>query len=171
MMKKAIGASLIVALSLLSMYPTYGAGTKNPYGTATIDPAGPNEVILVISKGSRKVEFAYPRLMKMKMQSITIYEPFLKQRQTFSVIPLKTLFAFVGIKDGDKVVTTALNDYIYTNSAERFIAADGYLAVKRGGVAIGYDQGGPIRIIYPNTSKWAKNLDAWNWSLATISVK
>ncbi len=161
---------VLICLPWIGAVPA-GATSANPYGTSTIDPAGPNEIILVISKGKRKVEFAYPRLLKMKQQSITIYEPFLKKRQTFSVIPLKTLFTFVGIKDGDKVVTTALNDYVYTNTAAQFIAADGYLAIKRDGLAIGYDQGGPIRIIYPNKSKWAKNLDAWNWSLSSIKVK
>lgn len=161
---------VLICLPWIGAVPA-GATSTNPYGTSTIDPAGPNEIILVISKGKRKVEFAYPRLLKMKQQSITIYEPFLKKRQTFSVIPLKTLFTFVGIKDGDKVVTTALNDYVYTNTAAQFIAADGYLAIKRDGLAIGYDQGGPIRIIYPDKSKWAKNLDAWNWSIESISVK
>ena len=168
--RKLLAVIAVICLPFSGALPAEAAST-NPYGRSTIDPAGPNEIILVISKGNRKVEFAYPRLLKMKQQSITIYEPFLKKRQTFSVIPLKTLFTFVGIKDGDKVVTTALNDYIYTNTAAQFIAADGYLAIKRHGVAIGYDQGGPIRIIYPNKSKWAKNLDAWNWSLSSIKVK
>ena len=168
--RRVLALAAIISLPWLGAVPA-GAASTNPYGTPTVDPAGPNEIILVISKGNRKVEFAYPRLLKMKQQSITIYEPFLKKRQTFSVIPLKTLFAFVGIKNGDKVVTTALNDYIYTNTAAQFIAADGYLAIKRDGFPIGYDQGGPIRIIYPNKSKWAKNLDAWNWSISSIKVK
>lgn len=166
-----LSTSLLLAVSAPPLHASFQSATKNPYGTPTIDPAAPNEVILVISKGTRRAEFAYPRLLKMKSQTITIYEPFLKKNQRFTVIPLKNLFTLVGIKDGDKVITRALNDYIYTNTAERFIAANGYLAIKRDGVAIGYDQGGPIRIIFPNNSKWAKNLDAWNWSISTISVK
>jgi hypothetical protein len=168
--RKFLAAALVISLPWLGAVPTW-ATSANPYGTATIDPAGPNEIVLVISKGKRKVEFAYPRLLKMKQETITIYEPFLKKRQSFSVIPLKTFFAFLGIKGGDKVITTALNDYIYSNTAAQFIAADGYLAIKRDGAAIGYDQGGPIRIIYPDKSKWAKNLDAWNWSLSSIKVR
>lgn len=169
-LRNLVAVALVISLPWLGAVPA-GATSTNPYGTSTIDPAGPNEIILVISKGNRKVEFAYPRLLKLKQESITIYEPFLKKRQTFSVIPLKTLFAFVGINGGDKVITTALNDYIYSNTAAQFIAANGYLAIKRDGAVIGYDQGGPIRIIYPNKSKWAKNLDAWNWSLSSIKVR
>jgi hypothetical protein len=87
------------------------------------------------------------------------------------VIILQTLFTFVGISGKDKVITTALNDYIFQNTAANFIAADAYLAIRRNGAEIGYDQGGPIRIVFPDDSKWAKNLDAWNWSIESISVK
>ena len=163
--------AVVTTLSLSSLQPLYAVGEKNPYGTATIDPAGVNEVILTISKGNRRVDFAYPRLAKLKHSTISIYEPFLKKRQTFSVIKLQTLFTFVGISGKDKVITTALNDYIYQNTAANFIAADAYLAIKRNGVEIGYDQGGPIRIVFPDDSKWAKKLDAWNWSIESISVK
>ena len=84
---------------------------------------------------------------------------------------MKAFFNLVGISGKDKVATKALNDYIYTNTAANFLAANAYIAIKRDGVAIPYDQGGPIRIIFANDSKWASNLDAWNWSLSSISVK
>jgi hypothetical protein len=170
-MKRALLFAVVITLSISSLPPLYAAGEKNPYGTATVDPAGPNEVILTLSKGDRRVDFAYPRLAKLKQSTISIYEPFLKKRQTFTVIKLQTLFTFVGISGKDKVTTKALNDYIYQNTAANFIAANAYLAIKRDGVEIGYDQGGPIRIVFPNDSKWAKNLDAWNWSIESISVK
>jgi hypothetical protein len=170
-MKKSIGLVLALTLSISGVAPALAANNENPYGTSKIDPAAPNEVILSITKGKQKADFAYPRLLKLKHSTISIYEPFLKKRQTFTVIQLKTLFNFVGISGKDKVVTKALNDYIFTATAADFISAQGYLAIKRDGVAIAYDQGGPIRIVFPDNSKWSKNLDAWNWSLASISVK
>ena len=170
-MKRALLIAAVITLSISTLSPLNAAGEKNPYGTATIDPAGVNEVILTLSKGNRRVEFAYPRLTKLKHSTISIYEPFLKKRQTFTVIKLQTLFTFVGISGKDKVTTKALNDYIFQNTAANFIAADAYLAIRRNGAEIGYDQGGPIRIVFPDNSKWAKNLDAWNWSIESISVK
>lgn len=170
-MKKYLITLTTCALLLGGTSLTPAVAAANPYGTATIDPAGPNEVILTITKGSRKAEFAYPRLLKLKQSTITIYEPFLKKRQTFSVIKLSTLFTFAGIRENDFVITTALNDYTFTAKASQFIDAAAYLAIKVDGKAIGYDQGGPIRLIYSDKSKWAKNLDAWNWSIASISVK
>lgn len=147
------------------------ADTGNPYGTSTVDPAGPNEIILTISKGGKKSEFALPRLLKMKSRTISIYEPFIKKRQTFTVIPIESFFALVGIKGNDQVVTRALNDYAYANTASKFISAGALVAIKRNGKDIPYDQGGPIRIIYSDKSSWAKELDAWNWSIASITVK
>lgn len=174
-MKKSLGITLLLLLTAtFTLTPIGVAGakeSKNPYGTGNIDPAAPNEVILTITKGSRKITFAYPRLQKMKQSTITIYEPFLKKRQSFSVIPLNTFFAFAGVSGKDRVKTTALNDYTFTESAENFNAANAYLAIKVDGQPIGYDQGGPIRLIFSDKSKWAKNLDAWNWSLVSISVK
>lgn len=165
---------LLITLTLIVAITTTApaiAATKNPYGTSVVDPAAPNEIILTITKGNNKVDFAYPRLLKLKSETLRIYEPFIKKNQTFTVIPMKSLFAFVGIGGKDRVVTRALNDYIYINSAAGFISNNAYLAIKVDGAPIGYDQGGPVRIIFPNSSKWASNLDAWNWSLASISVK
>jgi hypothetical protein len=170
-MKRTIAVLLIATVAVISAPPAVAVAAKNPYGTATVDPAAPNEIILTISKGSKKVDFAYPRLAKMKQSTISIYEPFLKKRQTFTVIRLQSLFNLAGISGDDKVVTKALNDYVFSSSAKNFIDAGAYLAIKRNGIPIGYDQGGPIRIVYGDESKWAKNLDAWNWSLESIRVK
>lgn len=163
---------LIIALSVIVVpIGTSSAAGKNPYGTLEVDPAGPNEIIFTISKGLKKADFAYLRLLKMKSVEITINEPFIKKRQTFTAIPISKLFALVGISDSDLVTTTALNDYVFKDRAKNFLKASAYLAIKKNGKAIGYDEGGPIRLIYSNSSPWANYLDSWNWSLASISVK
>lgn len=170
-MKKLFSLALVLSLTFSGASFSYAAEPKNPYGTSTVDPAGPNEVIFTVSKGAKKTTFAYGRLLKMKSSTISIYEPFLKKRQSFTVIPLKNFFSLVGISGKDKVATIALNDYIYSNTASAFISAGAYIAIERDGVAIPYDQGGPLRLVFADNSKWAKNLDAWNWSLASIRVK
>lgn len=165
--------ALVIALviSLISAPISYAVDSNNPYGASAVDPASPNEVIFTVSKSDKKVNFTLARIAKMKSSTISIYEPFLKKRQSFTVIPMKTFFEFVGISGSDKVATTALNDYIYTDTAAKFISAGAFIAIKRGGKNIAYDQGGPLRIIFADSSKWSKQLDAWNWSLASISVK
>jgi hypothetical protein len=169
-MRKAFLLLLALSLTATSVSPSTAA-ENNPYGISTVDPAGPNEIIFTVSKGSKKSLFAYARIQKIKSKTISIYEPFLKKRQSFTVVPIKVFFDLVGIKGQDKVQTIALNDYIYTNSAAQFLSANAYIAIKRNGLDIPYDQGGPLRLIFADNSKWSKNLDAWNWSLASIRVK
>ena len=169
-MKRISTVGLVIALSLLFV-PQGIAADANPYGGVKITPPAPPETILTISKGSISKSLSMNDLMKMKSKSLSIYEPFVKKNQTFKAIPMKSLFALAGIKGSDKLQTIALNDYIYTNTASSFLAADGYLAISRSGKAIGYDQGGPIRIIFPDDSRWAHFLDPWNWSLKSLKVK
>jgi hypothetical protein len=167
-----VGALIIVISFLATGFtPAEATKTTNPYGASTVDPAGSNEVIFTVSKGSKKVTYTTSQLMKIKSSTISIYEPFLKKRQSFTVIPISSFFSAVGISGGDKVLTNALNDYVYSNTAANFLSAGGYIAIKRNGTDIPYDQGGPLRIVFADTSKWARNLNAWNWSLASMATK
>lgn len=166
--------ALVLTMGLVLSLPaslSQAAESTNPYGSTTVDPAAPNEVIFTVSKGKRKSTFTYNQLTKLKSKTITIYEPFLKKRQTFTVIPIQQFFTLVGISGSDKVETRALNDYAYINTASQFIKAGALVAIKRSGKEIPYDQGGPIRLIYSDKSSWSKELDAWNWSLDSIFVK
>ena len=183
-MKRRHLISFGVALTLfMGVSPnSFGAGSPaptatpsvskgNPYGAGAIDPAGPNDPILTITNGSRTQKFTMKNLKAMHPTEISIYEPFVKKRQKFTVIPLAKLFEKLGILSSSTVITKALNDYVYKNKASAFVAANGYLAIKRNGTEIPYDEGGPIRLIYPDTSIWSKSLDPWNWSLSSIIVK
>lgn len=174
-MKKVF--AIIIAISLMSFisYPALAASSKptpaNPYGGTKVDPLGPNETILTISKGKVVTKLSLNKLLKLTPKEISIYEPFVKTRQKFTAVKLSVLFGLVGIKSTDQVSTFALNDYIYKNSAKSFLDAGGYLAFKRDRELISYDQGGPVRIIFPDNSKWSKFLDPWNWSLTKILAK
>lgn len=169
-MRKVIASLLMISLVIVAPISAKAAEDKNPYGVSAVDPAGPNEVILTVSKGKKKVTFTTKQLFALKSSTVSIYEPFVKKRQSFTVVPLETLFKLVGITGADKVRTKAINDYVYTNTAKRFLDAKALVAIKRGGSPIAYDQGGPMRLIYADNSKWTKFLDAWNWSLSSISV-
>ena len=146
--------------------------TKNPYGSSQqIDPPGPNDVLLTLTNHSKIVKLSMNALRKLGTTQISIYEPFVKVRQTFTVVSLAKIFKLAGITDSATVITDALNDYIYTNTAKNFTFSNGQLAIARFGSPIPYDQGGPIRIIFPDKTPLASNLNSWNWSLNVIKVK
>ena len=155
------------ASSAASPSPT----STNPYGVASVDPPGPNEPVLVMAGGSAgKVSLTYDELNQLPARTITINEPFVKQQQTFTGVAMADLFAKAGIADSVNVDTAALNDYHYLNTAGAFTGSDGLLATKRNGQPIPYDAGGPIRIVYPDGTALAPVLDAWNWSVSSISA-
>lgn len=148
------------------------ASTKNPYGASIpIDPPGPNDVVLTVTNHSKVVKFTFTSLRKLGTTKLSVYEPFVKVRQTFTVVSLAKIFKSANILPTANVITDALNDYIYTNTAKNFTDSQGQLAIARFGAPIPYDQGGPIRIIYPDKSTLSSNLPSWNWSLNVIKVK
>jgi hypothetical protein len=169
--------TLVAALLLTTTWQVQAATpkptpTKNPYGSSQqIDPAGPNDVLLTVTNHSKVAKLSMNALRKLGTTQISIYEPFVKVRQTFTVISLAKIFKTVGIPAGATIITDALNDYIYTDTVKNFTFSNGQLAIARFGKPIPYDQGGPIRIIFPDKTPLAQNLNAWNWSLNVIKVK
>ena len=139
------------------------------YGGFPIDPPGPDEVVLTLV-GQRTVELTMRDLEQLEVTEVTFVEPFVNAEQTFRVVPLVDLFALAGITPSDTVDTIALNDYRYRDTAGALVAADALLAVARDGAPIPMDAGGPIRLVFEPSSEYAGFLDAWNWSLRSISV-
>jgi hypothetical protein len=171
MARKVLGALLAVVISTLTLSTPLHASQVNPYGGTAVTPPGNNEIIFTITNGKSSKKYSMNTLKAMKTSIITIYEPFVKKNQSFTVISMAALARENGISQQSIVKTIALNDYAYSNTLKNFVAAKGYIAIARSGKPIPYDQGGPIRIIFPKDSRWAKFLDPWNWSLSSIVVK
>lgn len=175
----ALGA-VLAGCSAASAGPSQGsasptaspsASSTSPYGTLTIDPAGPDDPVLEVDGGSSGHQsFTLVQLEALGTTTITVDEPFVKKRQTFGGVPLGTVLAKAGIPDGATIDTVALNAYHYSNVARPMIASGALIATKRDDAAIPYDQGGPIRLVYPDGSPLSSVLDAWNWSLESIRV-
>lgn len=146
------------------------ADTANPYGGTKIDPLPASAPIFTVSNGGKNINYSKNDLLAIKSTVISIFEPFVKKKQSFTVIPLDYFLAKSSIKSSMIIETIALNEYKFLNKAGNFSNAKAYLAIQRFGKDIPYDQGGPVRLIYSNSSSWAKNLDAWNWSLRTLKT-
>lgn len=146
------------------------ADTKNPYGGAAIDPLPITATIFTVTNGKKSISYSLKSLLAIKSEKITIFEPFIKKEQSFDAIPLSYFLTKSAITSKMKIDTVALNQYVYSNLAGKFTSAHAYLAIRLSGKNIPYNQGGPIRIIFPTTSKWYKFLDPWNWSLSAINV-
>ena len=55
-------------------------------------------------------------------------------------------------------------------TAGAFTDSAGMLAIAQSGGPVPYDQGGPIRIVFPDGTALSSVLDAWNWSLSGIKA-
>ncbi len=171
MSKKSVAALLAALLFTAILAPGTWASETNPYGGSAVKPPAKNEIIFTVTNGKNVKKYSMNTLNSMKTSRITIYEPFVKKYQEFTVISMEALAKENGISQLSMLKTIALNDYSYSNTLKNFVAAKGYIAIARNGKPIPYDQGGPIRIIFPKDSRWAKFLDPWNWSLSSIVVK
>ena len=176
----ALAAVAVVALALSgcsstgsssSADATPSASSTNPYGAAAIDPLGPNDPVLELSGGTAgTVSLTLAQLESLGTETVTVAEPFVKKTQTFVGVPVSAVFDRAGIPSSARVDTMALNDYEYAALASELEASKGLIATRRDGQPIPYDQGGPIRLVYPDGTALAPVLDAWNWSLEKIVV-
>jgi hypothetical protein len=166
-----LASSLILAACGSSEEAAESTVDSNPYGTNAVDPAPPGTTILTVTNGSTSTDYTIEELQEFGTEDISIFEPFIKKRQGFTVIPLSEIFSRNNISESAEVVTAALNDYIYSDTAKNFTTNEGYLAIAREGENIPYDQGGPIRIIFADDSGWATHLDAWTWSIRDLKTK
>ena len=144
--------------------------TTNPYGVPSIDPPAPNEPVLTVKGGSAPLSLTLDQLNALGSTTITIDEPFVKKRQTFSGVPLATVLSKAGIPDTATINTVAINDYHYAGAAAPMVGSQALIATKRDGAPIPYDQGGPVRMVFPDGTPLSSVLDAWNWSLASITA-
>jgi len=164
------GSSSAVASSTGAAATQAGPSTTNPYGAPSIDPAGPDDPILRVEGGSTPLSLTMDQLNALGDTTITIDEPFVKKRQTFRGVPLATVLAKAGIPDTATIDTVALNDYSYASAVAPMVGSQALIATERDGEPIPYDQGGPIRIVFPDGTPLSTVLDAWNWSVASITV-
>ena len=146
--------------------------TKNPYGAdIEVDPPAPGESVLTVTGPAGEKTYSLDQIEALGPQTVTINEPFVNKKETFTAVPLEALLAPSGLTGSQMIDTTAINEYVYSNTAESFVSGGALLAYELNGKPIPYDQGGPIRIIFADDAPGASNLDAWNWSLSSISAQ
>jgi hypothetical protein len=144
---------------------------ENPYGGPAVELPAPDDVLLTVKVHGSQTTFSLNQLLALPVTDLRIYEPFIKQNSQFTGVAMSEIFNSTGISGSDIAITLALNDYAYSNTAEKFIGSNAVIAYQQNGQAIAMDRGGPIRIIFPDGTILSKVLDAWNWSISEIVVE
>jgi hypothetical protein len=134
----------------------------------SVDPPKPTDIVLRISADSFS-HFTMGQLDQVSTLNQTLFERFIDKRATFRGVPLSKVFELAGIKPSNRVVFFASDDYRYSDTAKNMIRSRGLLAVEMNGKPISADQGGPIRIVFPDKTPYSEVSEPWVWSITRIS--
>ena len=146
-----------------------GCATAEPVETATtlVDDFAA-ELSIETALTVLDSEYSIADLAARQTSSLEIFEPFDQADTEFTVINFGQLLLDSGFSQSDEVVTIALNDYRYTDTVANFVEEDAFLAILENGKPIPVSEGGPVRIVFDESSSYYSFLDAWNWSLSSI---
>ena len=103
--------------------------------------------------------------------TLTIVEPFVKRKMTFSVIPMGELLQRAGADPAArKLYMHALDDY-HVDLPMAGLKDAGFLATRVNGKKIPIAKGGPIRLLFSGHGKLARDTDNWIWSFDSARVE
>ena len=122
-----------------------------------------------VSATETAVDFA--TLDRAASDEITILEPFVKRRMTFTVIPMRELLQRAGADpSARKLYLHALDDY-HVDLPMAGVRNAGFLATRIDGKKIPIAKGGPFRLLFTGDGKLARDTDNWIWSLDSARVE
>lgn len=175
-------AAIAVAAGACSGQPaarTAAAGAvPSPVPSPVRLPPSPAQPVLTVTgritnqNDTRGALFDVSDLESMPTRTMEVHEPFLKKRVTFSGVDMADVLAAVGIEPGARTAhLTALDDY-QVDLDLAMLGTDGILlATRDSGAPIQIDEGGPIRLIFPDGHATGANSDLWIWSIGSIDIR
>lgn len=176
-----LGLAGVLALSACGAapHPTEVGAVELTAGTLTAGavPVPAGDPVLVIDGAERPnvggaLAFDLAALARAHTVRLEVFEPFLGRRVVFEGVPLADLVELAGRPAGASVMhTVALNDYVVDIPLSVLDLPGVVLATKADGVAIGLEDGGPIRIVIADDHPDASNQSYWNWSLASVELR
>ncbi|MEM9037306.1 MAG: molybdopterin-dependent oxidoreductase [Actinomycetota bacterium] len=135
--------------------------TAPPSPSVELAPAESDALITVV--GGDGATISFDELETLPVHEIEVFEPFVEADTTFQGPKLVDVFAALALESGS-VEVLALNDYGYTAGTDEW-PADALLATREDGEPIAVEDGGPFRVVFPDGSPWAVELETWVWSI------
>lgn len=126
-------------------------------------------------KPNIKKRVSIKTIENLGIKSYEIIDPYTKKKTNYSGVNLKTFANFFANKNSKSISFKALDGYIVNITKEEWEKFNILLATRLNGKIVGYDEKGPLRIIYPKYQKadenFAKNLPKWIWMIKSIEFK
>lgn len=136
-------------------------------------PAPTGEPILAIGGGRLPVpvEIDLAGLETLPTTTDDIFDPWAKTTDTHTGPDLWTVLRAAGVRDGDTIHLSALDDYAVDVKLADIAAGGAIVATETNGAPIPIEEGGPIRIVFQDGNVAGRNHDNWIWSLNRIEVR
>jgi hypothetical protein len=120
--------------------------------------------------GGRPLRVDLASLDALPSRRLTVLEPFVKKTVRFEGVGFTDLLDAAGAT-GTSVTVHALDDYEVTFRSAVLRDEGALLATQADGRPIGLDDGGPVRLVFPASSKTGQDTDLWVWSIDSMSVE
>jgi len=182
-----LGAALLLSAFVAVLYrsggndgaasaPASTAGVPEPVAVKPLAAPSGERVLRIkgvktgnVSASETALDFA--TLDRAATDEITILEPFVKRKMTFTVIPMRELLERAGADpSARKLYMHALDDY-HVDLPIAGLKAAGFLATRVNGERIPIAKGGPIRLLFSGHGKLARDTDNWIWSFDSARVE
>lgn len=142
----------------------------NPYGEApSLDASDQSaSALTVVPADAAPRELQVADLVALGSRELTVNEPFVKRQQTFTGTPLADVLTATGIPPQATLDTVGADDYVFSAPVAQFVESGALLAYEVDGAPISPEDGGPIRLVYPDGTVMSGNPDAWTWRLVSL---
>ena len=116
-------------------------------------------------------ELDFKTLDRAATDELTIVEPFVKRKMTFTVIPMAELLQRAGVDPSARsLYMRALDDY-HVDLPIAGLKDAGFVATRVDGKKLPIAKGGPIRLLFTGKGKLARDTDNWIWSFNSARVE
>ena len=178
MIRSSLVPVLLLAGALVAGCADTEATVIAPQVTAAADAnlvlkaAGSKPIVVFkgLVNGGRPVRADLASFDALPTQTLTVVEPFVKKSMRFDGVGFADLLSAVRAT-GTSLTVHAADDYEVTFDAATLRNEGALLATHVGGRPIEVTAGGPVRIVFPASSKTGKDTDVWVWSVDQILVE
>jgi hypothetical protein len=160
-----------------------GCGTTEPTAVApqvtaaadanlVLEPASSKPLVVFkgLVNGGRPLRADLSSFDALPTQTLTVVEPFVKKSMTFEGVGFADLLN-AAKATGTSLTVHAADDYEVTFDAAMLQDEGALLATHVDGKPIEVRSGGPVRMIFPASSKAGKDTDLWVWSVDQVLVE
>lgn len=173
-------ATLAVLVGLLCA----GCGTATEPASVPTPASQPPKAHLVLKPATGKPIVTFEGLVNngrpvtvdiasfdaLPRQSLTITEPFIKKKVTFTGVGFGDLLTAAKVT-GKSITIHALDDFKATLDVAALRQAGVLLATRADGKTLEVKAGGPVRLVFPPSSQAGKDTNNWVWSIDRITAR